>query len=346
MLASEPQLAPPLPARATAIGMLALCCLLWGWSFPVAQFGIAPFEQALRHSLGLGPADFSLALRAGLSATFNAWRFVLTAVLYGALTWRRQRNFTRAELLGGLLVGLCFAAGMVTQNIGLRYTRPSVSGFLTALLVVFAPLAQAAFLRRPVGGRTWLAVALALVGAVVLSVPTGIAARHTVALAAPLPWMGEILTVIGAMFFTGQVLAVDHYGPRVDATRLTLVLFVSTALLTGALGAALGARPLYSPAALAAIGQSTTFWWTMCSLVVFSSVLALHVMNVYQPRVTPATASVIYCLEPLFATAFSVLFQTEHLTATVLAGGTLIILAVLLVARGGVPQAAAPTQTT
>jgi drug/metabolite transporter (DMT)-like permease len=41
----------------------------------------------------------------------------------------------------------------------------------------------------------------------------------------------------------------------------------------------------------------------------------------------------VYCLEPVFATLFSVLFQTERLTAATVLGGAVILAAVLLVAR-------------
>ena len=43
----------------------------------------------------------------------------------------------------------------------------------------------------------------------------------------------------------------------------------------------------------------------MATLVTFSSVLALHMMNTFQPRVSPAIASVVYCTEPLFGTLAS-----------------------------------------
>ena len=313
-----------------AIGMLALCCLLWGWSFPVAQLAMQPFEAHLRQSLGWSHGDFPVPRRVGLSAAFNTWRMGLAAVLYALLTWRRQRGFQRSDLAGGLLVGTFFAAGMLAQNVGLRYALPSVSGFLTALLVVFAPLAQALIFRRAVGKCTWVAVVLALTGTGILSWPVG--ATPAAILTAPWPWFGEAMTILGALFFTGQVLALDHFGSRADPARLTLVMLATTAALSGLTSLALGCGALYVPAAVTRLAADPVVWWTLGSLVVFSSVIAMHLMNVYQPSVSPAIASVVYCLEPLFAVAFSLLFQTEHLTGTVVIGGAIILLAVLLVA--------------
>jgi drug/metabolite transporter (DMT)-like permease len=55
--------------------------------------------------------------------------------------------------------------------------------------------------------------------------------------------------------------------------------------------------------------------------------------------VSPATASVLYCSEPLFGTIFSLLFATERLTGLTVAGGVAVLGSVLVVAtRGGDPK--------
>jgi drug/metabolite transporter (DMT)-like permease len=66
-------------------------------------------------------------------------------------------------------------------------------------------------------------------------------------------------------------------------------------------------------------------------------------MNKYQPLVSPATASVVYCLEPLFGTLFSVAFRTEQLSQITLLGGSIILIAVIIVARSTPP---APSATS
>ena len=55
-------------------------------------------------------------------------------------------------------------------------------------------------------------------------------------------------------------------------------------------------------------------------------------MNTFQPKVSPATASVVYCSEPLFAAMFSVLLGTERLTLLTVVGGGAVLAAVLTVA--------------
>ncbi|MGD0091163.1 MAG: DMT family transporter [Planctomycetota bacterium] len=350
-----------LAARARlAVGVLAFCCLLWGYSFPVMKFGVAALERHLRvgQSSGLsgnpegcptglsgdpeGRPPLPLAYELAANGTFLGWRFLIATGLYWLLSRTHQRRFSKAELQGGLAVGATFALGMLVQIGGLRYTLPSISAFLTALAVVFAPVAQAFIFRRRVGFSTWLAIGVALAGIVVLSLPNpgavegvgGSLGGGAPALQAPpLPLLGEILTTLGAVLFTAQILCLDHYGKQGSAVRLTLIVLATTALLCTLLGVALGGPTIYNCTTLPALLSDSRFLWPLLSLAIFSSVLVTHLQNGYQPFISPAQACVVYCLEPVFATLFSVLFRTERLTFTTCAGGAVILAAVLLVAR-------------
>ena len=67
-----------------AIVVLVFCCVCWGYSFPVMQFGTRAFD---RHVLPAGATDLQeFASR----ALYNALRFSLAALLYGLLTWPRR----------------------------------------------------------------------------------------------------------------------------------------------------------------------------------------------------------------------------------------------------------------
>jgi len=307
--------------------VLAFCCVLWGWSFPTMQYASRAFDA---HTIGHpDPSTLeSLASRALL----NGVRFLIAGVLYVLLTWKHQRKFTRTETVGGVAVGLLFGGGMLLQVLGLAWARPSVSGFLTSMAVVFAPLAQAWILRRPVGGAVWTAVALALAGVTLLAWPNPAAALGDLTAHPPLPLLGEMLTLLAAVVFTAQILAVDHYGQAADPRRLTGVMFLTCAAMSLVVAAGVSGGRLLLPGVLAALAMDRVIWWSLGSLVLFSSVLAIPLMNTYQPRVSPATASVVYCSEPLFALLFSVLLGTEQITAITLTGGAAVLAAVLVVA--------------
>jgi drug/metabolite transporter (DMT)-like permease len=282
------------------------------------------------HAIGhLDPsATESLASRALLNGT----RFLIAGLLYALLTAKNQRGFTRAELTGGMAVGLLFGAGMLLQVLGLAWARPSVSGFLTATAVVFTPLAQTWVLRRQVGGAVWGAVGLALAGVLLLAWPNPEAGHGGLTMHPPLPFLGEVLTVVGAVVFTAQILTLDRYGQTADPRRLTSVMLLSCAAMSLLVAAGLSGGRCLRPEVLQALALDRVVWWSLGSLIVFSSVLAIPLMNTYQPKLSPATASVVYCSEPLFALLFSVLLGTERLSALTLAGGAAVLAAVLVVA--------------
>jgi drug/metabolite transporter (DMT)-like permease len=315
-----------------AVGMLATCCMLWGISFPLMQF----ITDRLSH-LG-DPASVSADL--AMRATFIGWRFLAAALLYGVFTLRHQRDYTPADFSGGMLVGLFFTAGLFCQVTGLRYALPSISSVLTSLVVLFTPLAEAVLLRRRVSAVTWRSVAVALCGVVILSMPNPrAAAEATLIVAPPVPWLGEGITLLGSMLFTGQVLVIDRFGGRAHPARFTLVSFVTTAALGLGLGAVLGGSHLYGAPAVTELAGDARWMLSIAAVVLLSSVAAFHLMNTWQPLVAPAAATVVYCLEPVFATAWSIVFRTESLTLVTLGGGALVIGAILLLTRGGGPAA-------
>jgi drug/metabolite transporter (DMT)-like permease len=313
--------------KAIAVMVLVFCCVLWGWSFPTMQYASRAFD-----SHAIGHEQPSALETLGTRALLNGLRFLLAGVLYGLFTWKHQRNFSRLEWVGGIAVGLCFGGGMLLQVLGLAWARPSVSGFLTSLAVVFGPLAQAGILRRRVGGTVWAAAGLALAGVVLLAWPNPGAAQGGLTASPPLPLLGEVLTVLGSIIFTAQILAIDHYGAVVSPKRLTSLMLLTCAGFNLAVAAGLSGGRLLQPSLLGSIATDATVWWSLGSLVLFSSVLAIPLMNTFQPRLSPATASVVYCSEPLFAALFSVLLGAEQLMPLTVAGGGAVLCAVLVVA--------------
>ena len=69
----------------------------------------------------------------------------------------------------GMVLGALLGGGFLLQTWGLTYTDALTSGFLTSLLVVFAPLAGWLLFGTRLNRWTWAGVALALAGILVLS---------------------------------------------------------------------------------------------------------------------------------------------------------------------------------
>lgn len=303
--------------RFAAIVWLGVACVCWGWSFTAMPMA----TKALVPRAGDGP----WALLAVVS-TFIAWRFWLAAALYAGLNWRSMRDFSRADLVGGAAVGLTFVGGLFLQMSGLRYALPSVSGFITSVPVILLPLIQAFWLKRPPRRTMWLAVSLALVGLAIFGFSSEPAQAKP-----PFQLCGELLTLIGTLFFTGQILSVDRFGPHVDPGRLTVVMFVTTAAVATAISLATpGGASFWGSVGLEALREEPDLRLALLSTVVFSSAVAFHLMNRFQPRVTPTMAGIVYCLEPVFATAWSLAMRVEDMRLTLMSGGACILSALVI----------------
>ncbi len=309
-----------------AITMLIGCCAVWGLSFPLMQI----IADGLGRASGL-PTPLSFHDDVAQRALFTGWRFLAATVLYGLCIAGRLRRIGRQELLGGLAVGSVTSLGLVLQMTGLRYALPSLSSVLTALSVIVAPVAQSLLLRQPVRPMVWATAAIAFTGVVVLgSGNAGASAERTLAVAAPLPWLGEMLTLVGMLMFTVQILALDRWGKRgSDPELLAFVMFATCGTLSLGIGCALGDGGLWSTSALAALRADHEWLAASATVIVLCTALAMWLMIRYQPVISPAAACVLYCLEPVFATLASVAMRTERLTTITVIGGGLIIAAVL-----------------
>ena len=268
------------PRRADLL--LVGACLLWGASFVIVK-------GALDHASPLA---------------FVAVRFTIAAVLFAPFAALR-RPFTRDELLGGALLGVLLSAGFVAQAAGLVYTTPSRSAFLVAISSVLAPpIAMVALRERP------RAPALAALG---------IAALGTWLLTAPASGglnKGDALTLITAVSFGGQIVAITALSRRHDPLRLVWLEIAFTAVLAG-VGAPLveHVRIDWTPAFVAALAFTA----------VGATVLALLWQLRAQREMSSTRAAVLFCTEALFGAVTSWLVLGERLTGAQWLGGSLIL---------------------
>lgn len=305
--------------HARAIQLLILATLLWGLSFPVTK-ALALTQQQL---LGGSNTWF-------LASLLNVFRFGLAAavlLLFAAPTLRR---FTRLEVSQGLGLGLFGGVGILLQVDGLAHTAASTSAFLTQGTCLFIPLYLACRQRRWPAGRVFLSCALVLVGGAILA---GVDWRYLRL------GRGELETIAAAAFFAGQIIWLGR--PEFahnSVNHFSLVMFAVTALLCLPVALVTTAQPHHWPRA-----------WESPAALAFLAILILPctfgaylLMNHWQRRVTPTQAGLIYCFEPVFASAFAlylpeifsrwagVQYANERVTASLLIGGALIMVANVL----------------
>ncbi len=261
---------------------LLLATALWGSSF-----------VAVKSALGYATPFAFLAVRFGIAAL---------ALAPGTHFQPRPKG---PELWGGLLLGALVAVGFISQTAGLVITTPSRSAFIVAVSSILAPVVALALLgRRP----TWLmvtALAVATLGIYLLTAPDVGGLNR-----------GDLLTLICAACFGGQIVAVTELSRRYDARRLVWIQVAATAVL-GALATLFLERPRiqWTPAFVSALGYTVAFASTICFLLQMRA----------QRHMSSARAALIFCFEPLFAAVTSWIVLGETLSLVQWAGGGLIL---------------------
>lgn len=311
--------------------LLILACALWGVSFPVIK--ALDLEQSAR------TGDLSKTF---LAAWLQMARFGLAAAIMAPFMLKMRP--TRGELGQAAWLALWGGLGMALQAWGLGKTEASTSAFLTQAYCVILPLIECARRRRPPGPRTLAATLLVIIGGAILSgvTPTSLKIGP-----------GELATLIAAFIFTFQILTLEN--PKHEKNRGLVVTFAMCAFI------ALMFLPLSwvlapETGALIRAGSSWPAFLLILSLALLCSVGAYGLMNSWQPRVSATEAGLIYTIEPVFTACFVMFlpvmlgrlvgqaYPNETLTLSLIAGGSLILAANVLMQwkRPPHPPAIAP----
>jgi drug/metabolite transporter (DMT)-like permease len=333
----------PASDRKHAILALVLVNALWGASFPMMKYLNLQMDQHF------GVTEFTAShwLRWASAAWMIGIRFALALVLFLIFFRRTLARIRLPHLLSGAVIGGCFFFGLLLQVIGLATIPASRSGFLTSLAVVITPILSTLLRRRFPRKVVLLGAAVALLGVAILTELIQID-RGGIGFAndAWSRWtLGDSLTVLSAMFFSLQILTVDHFGRRYESLAFTPSMFGVTAILAFTAFAVLS--PQVPEVSVAQIGwlelaRQPRFFVLIILLCIFPSLLAFACMNKYQPAVTAVQAAVIYTLEPLFASLWAmflpamlsvlaaVAYANETLTLPLFIGGGLVLVANIL----------------
>lgn len=248
-------------------------------------------------------------------------RFFVATLVYLALLALRRRRPDRTALLGGAVSGLLAVLGYLFQAIGLTTTSAGSSAFLTSAGTLFAALFAWPLLGQRPGRVLMLGLALALAGSALLTLRGGLR-----------PGVGEAWTLLGALVFGLQVVAVGRWAPRTDALAFTAVQTAAMALVMAPYAA--GAASL--PGALDGAG-----WWRIGYLVVAASVLAPLLQITAQRVLPPGRIGLLFTLEPIFALGFAVTIGMERFAPRWWFGAAMILLAVTGVEGHAARRAAA-----
>jgi len=266
-----------------------LVALIWGASFVV-----------LKNALN----DFTPLYLLGI-------RFSLSFAIMALLFWRRIRQATKKELLSGGVIGLFLFAGYAAQTIGLLYTTAGKQSFLVGSSVVLVPFLAWAVSRSFPGWHVFVGAMLSMVGIGLLTLQGAFYVGF-----------GDTLSLVSAVFYAAQIVAIGYFSPDTDPMVLTTV-------QVGTAGISFMIFALFFEPMPKAVGSNA--YLAMCYLILFATVAAFLIQNVAQKFTSSSHAAIILCLESIFGCIFSVILLGDVFTGSMIIGCVLIFVAIIIV---------------
>jgi len=252
---------------------------------------------------------------------FNGIRFALGSLSLLPLIWFFQR-YPQAETAQknslsatrmGMLAGLILFIAASLQQIGIVYTTAGKAAFITCLYIVLVPLAGL-WLKHRISFNTWAGCILAVVGLYFLCVKEDFSIAF-----------GDVLELIGSLFWTAHILLIDHISRKVDSLKLAAIQFATCAALS--LAVALATESITANAIIQA-GVPILYGG------IASVGIAYTLQIIGQKSASPAHAALILSMETVFAAIGGFLILGEILGARELTGAGLMLAGMLFSQSG------------
>ena len=246
--------------------------------------------------------------------TAMAWRYVLGALLLGAVARRQQvRSIPKQRVVQLLVIGGCGQALITYLSLhALEYIPVGPLAFLFYTYPAWVALLAAIRRTEKLTVVRVIALTLALVGVTIMvGAPTE-----------KLNPIGVLLALVSALLYSAYLPALEHVQDGIPAVAATFLLitgagtaFVTAALLTG---------QLFLPVGVAV-------WSEILVLALVATVIAFLTLIKGLAVLGPVRTAIVATVEPFFTATLGVLVLGNQLSTGTLVGGILIAAAVLLI---------------
>ena len=247
---------------------------------------------------------------------FIGLRFLISTLVLSIIYRRRFRNMNRAELVAGCYIGIFLFLGFLTQTIGLQFTTPGKSGFITSLYIVIVPFIASFLYKKFVGWIPISGAILAFMGLCLIS----LSGNETLTLN-----MGELLTLACTLCYALHILTIEYYSVRYDPYVLCLIQVAFTSVMSLSYSVAYEAPQFTVP---------NMVWGALAFTSLLGTCVAFVVQNVAQQDTSSSHTALLLGLEAPFSLLFSVLIWGEAITMRGFAGSLLIFAAIILIEVG------------
>jgi len=289
--------------------MLFLTAFIWGTAFVAQSVGMDY----------VGPFTFNFA-------RYIIGSLVLIPFVIAGITGKKKQiekenkddkekkkefaSYLKFTVLGGIGCGILLCVASSLQQFGILYSKAvGKAGFLTALYIIMVPVIGLFF-----GKKTkiliWICVGLATIGLYLLCVKEGLRFE-----------IGDIFLILCALVFSFHIIFVDYVSPKGNGVTISCIQFAVSGILC--LIAALFTEKIV-------ITDILRGYFPILYAGVMSCGVAYTFQILGQKYVEPTKASLILCLECVFATLGGWVILDQVLTAKETVGCIVVFIAIIL----------------
>jgi drug/metabolite transporter (DMT)-like permease len=282
--------------------ILLSAAIIWGFAFAA---------QDAASNLGAFTLGFSRSIIAGVFLIFTVITLDKIMKTGRSLFSKKGIDLNKYELIGGSICGIILVVASAVQQIGINQgTDGGKAAFITALYVVIVPI-YALVLKKKAPLNVWISIIIATVGFYLLCIKEDLSIVPS-----------DMLVLLCALIFPIHILTIDHFSPKCDGVRMSMVQFFVAAAIN---------------LTVALISESPMDFDLMFSnilpilfLGIGSSGIAYTLQIIGQKGVNPAVASIILSLESVFGVIGTVVFLGQRLSIREYIGCAVVLLAVIL----------------
>ena len=272
------------------IGLL-VTAMIWGTAFVVAKNATADFSP-----------NYMIAIR-----------FLIGALILGAVFHRRLGKIGRGDLKSGLILGVLLFSSYYVQTVGVKYTTAGNNAFLTAVYVVLVPFFYWFVRHKRPDFYNLAAAVFCIAGIGLISLKMGNTGFSIN--------IGDLFSLISGFLFAMHIVAITIFTEKRDPILLTVLQFCVCSILAFAFALSFDVPPQnLKPDAI----------FSILYLGIFSTAIALGLQTVCQKYTPASKASIIMSLESVFGCLSGAVFLGEPLTPKIVFGFLLIFIAILL----------------
>lgn len=238
-----------------------------------------------------------------------AFRFSVATIVLGLIFHKKLKLLDKGYIIKGSIMGFLLFCAYTFQTFGIQRTTPGKNAFLTTVYCVIVPFLYWAYARKKPKVNHILASFICIIGIALISLDQSLTMG-----------VGDSLTLVGGLFYAMHIVAVASFSKNRDIFLLTVIQFLSAALLGWVFGLGFNNFPQ-------TISQETVT--SLIYLCFFATTIALFLQNLGQKYTHASTASIILSFESVFGVLFSVIFYHEKMTLRLVIGFAFIFMAII-----------------